>query len=103
MQEFQSILDWIAAQKDILLRRLIEWSNINSGTGNVPGIRAQVDTIVKYAAALDSKIELREIPPWKTLDSRGNEIEKSLGPAISITKRPAAPLKIFLCIHSDTV
>jgi glutamate carboxypeptidase len=103
MQEFKGILDSIAPLRGPMIQRLIAWSNINTGTGNVAGIMAQLKAIVAAADPLGGKIEILDLPPFKTLDSRGNEIEKPLGPALSIIKRPDAPLRIFLCIHCDTV
>jgi glutamate carboxypeptidase len=37
------------------------------------------------------------------IDPAGHRVETPIADAISIRKRPAAPIKIFLCIHMDTV
>jgi glutamate carboxypeptidase len=103
MQNHQPILDWIAAQDSILRARLIEWSNINTGTGNTAGIEKLIQRIKLHAANLDGKMEEHTLPPAMKIDARGLLTEFPVGRGLSITKRPESPRRVFLGIHLDTV
>lgn len=86
------------------MRRLVtEWSGTNSGTHNLSGLAMLASRLASEFAVLDGELELLDVLPESSIDSRGNEIAIPLGRAISIRKRPDAPLRIFLGIHYDTV
>ncbi|MGA2581727.1 MAG: hydrolase [Tepidisphaeraceae bacterium] len=103
MQQYRPILNSIAAQQSTLLRRLTDWSKINSFTENPAGVAMQIDAISKVAANLGGEMKILNLPPWIGIDARGVEKENPVGPALSVIKRPDAPLHVFLCIHADTV
>ncbi|MDP9172404.1 MAG: hydrolase [Planctomycetota bacterium] len=83
--------------------RLIAWAAINTGTANVRGISDLAEKIEEYAAVLGGVIERCDLPPYTSIDHRGNSVAVPVGPALSIIKRPDALLRVFLCIHTDTV
>lgn len=86
------------------MRRLVtEWAGINSGTYNLPGLATLSARLENEFAVLGGELKLLDLPPERCIDSRGNEIATPLGRAISIRKRPGAPIRIFLGIHYDTV
>jgi glutamate carboxypeptidase len=103
VQHEKPILDWIAAQ-DIRMRdRLIEYARINTFTNNIAGLEQFAALMKIHAAVLDGEITEHQLPPYTTIDSRGNPSSVPLGPAISIIKRPEASRRILLAIHMDTV
>lgn len=103
MASYDSTLQWIDTQSDRMRRLVTEWAGINSGTHNVPGLAILASRLVSEFAVLEGDLKLLDVPPEKSIDSRGHEIAIPLGQAISIRKRPDARLRIFLGIHYDTV
>ena len=101
--KFSTILDWIDAQQPRMLEQVVAWSNINSGTMNLPGLERFAGVLRQAFATLSGEIMDIELAPAESVDDRGEIRRSPLGKAISITKRPNAPRRIFLCIHMDTV
>jgi glutamate carboxypeptidase len=103
MTRFQPILDWIDAQDARMRCMVTQWCNINSGSHNIAGL-ATIRRILREAwEPLGGEIEEIALADEKSIDSAGNVVHTPLGKALSVRKRPEAPLRIFLCIHMDTV
>lgn len=86
------------------MRQLVtEWAGINSGTHNLAGLTILASRLVSEFALPDGDLKLLDVPPEIAIEAHGREIAIPLGQAISIRKRPEAPLRIFLGIHYDTV
>lgn len=103
MREHQQILDWIATRDSLLRALLIEWSSINTGTGNVAGIEKLIQQITIQAGSLGETMEQHTLPPAMKIDARGLPTEFPVGSALSIVKRPESLRRVFLGIHLDTV
>jgi glutamate carboxypeptidase len=103
MNLIEPTLCWIDSQQDRLRRLVTEWAGINSGTHNLSGLARLASRLATEFAILDGQMKLLDLPPERSVDSRGEEIAMPLGQAISIRKRPGAPLRVFLGIHYDTV
>ena len=103
MNPHEPTLHWIDSQNDRLRRLVTEWAGINSGTHNLPGLASLAARLATEFAVLDGQMKLLDVPPEVSIDSHGNQIAAPLGQAISIRKRPDAPLRVFLGIHYDTV
>jgi len=103
MNEHISHLEWIDTQATEMLRLVTEWSNINSGSRNLEGLAHFTEVVQKEFESLGGEIELRDLPPMESVDSKGNIVQSSVGRALRIVKRPQAALRILLCIHLDTV
>lgn len=103
MESSAATLEWIDSQSDRLRRLVIDWASINSGTHNLPGLAILASRLVSEFAILDGDLRLLDVLPEKAIDLHGNEIAIPLGQAISIRKRPEAPIRAFLGIHYDTV
>ncbi len=102
MPEKKAILDWIDSQAG-RMRSLVErWSNINSYSHNLPGLE-ELSHLLK--AEWKPLGEFEEIPigHQESIDFRGTVERKPLGRALRIRQRGDAPLRVFLCIHMDTV
>ena len=96
-------LKWLAGQHDRMVDLLIRWANINSGSGNVAGLERMLSELTNAFAPLDGSVEILELQPHKTVNLEGRIVEMPLGEAVFVRKRPRAPVKVFLCIHMDTV
>jgi glutamate carboxypeptidase len=103
MTHHHSIMDWIAGRQGEMLAELIEWSNINTGTGNVAGVEKLLSRVRDFAKELGGGVGMLGLPPATRVDRSGNVVEFPVGPALCIAKRTEAQRRILLCIHSDTV
>jgi glutamate carboxypeptidase len=96
-------LQWIAEQHDRMVALITDWSNQNTGSRNITGLEAFAIHLQKNFACLGGDLQKLSLPPEHTIDNTGNHAQLPLGPALSIRKRPTAPIRIFLGIHMDTV
>ncbi len=100
---FMPWLKWLDQQHESMLASTIELAEINSGTLNREGVNKVLDKLKALTAPLDGKQEVISLPPYEMIDDHGKTISSKLGDALRITKRPEAPLQVFLCGHMDTV
>lgn len=86
------------------MRRLVtQWAEINSGSHNLEGLVVMCSRLEEAFRPLGGEVRRVELLPEQSIDNRGNYAETALGQALSIRKRQAAPLRVFLGIHMDTV
>ncbi|HSZ58412.1 MAG TPA: hydrolase [Tepidisphaeraceae bacterium] len=102
MSRHQPTLDWIDSQSDRLRSLVIEWADINSGSHNLDGLAKFAAVLKRHFSTVGDVHEIA-LPSEQVIDSRGQIIVLPLGKALSIRKRPDAPLRVFLGIHMDTV
>jgi glutamate carboxypeptidase len=103
MKEIQPILLWIARQDSAMRSSLRQWCQINSGSENLPGLAKMSATLQPSLQQLGGDIREIELPPRTIIDSQGQPRQSPLGRAISLSKRPEAPHRVFLAIHMDTI
>jgi glutamate carboxypeptidase len=104
MNQFLPHLSWIDSQHQRMVSLVTRWANINSGTYHLAGLHHLSQGIQLAFASLNPEItEHLRLAPYKKIDSRGQPIEAPLGDALRFRKRPDALLRVFLCIHMDTV
>ena len=82
---------------------LIDLSNINSGSFNAAGVRASAEALARLYAPLGASVEWIEVAPYQSTNDKGLRVQRPLGPALRLRKRPEAPLQVFCCGHLDTV
>jgi glutamate carboxypeptidase len=102
-RRFEPYLSWIDGQRNALRERVMAWAGINSGTGNLEGLRRLASVLVSEFGRLGGELQLVDLPPAEEVDSEGQVRARSLGQAIGIIKRPRAPVRVLLAIHYDTV
>lgn len=103
MSKYSKQLKEIDEQASSMLNLLIEWSQINSGSRNVDGLAKMLNALKTEFEKLDGELKVIELGDESLIDSNGNLVKSPLGKALSISKRPNAKLKVFLCGHMDTV
>ncbi len=96
-------LGWIDERRDAMLQTLLALSTINSGSENLEGLARTLEALESLFAPLGGCAEVLELPPRSMVDDRGEVIQRPLGRALRIRKRPDAPLRVFLGGHMDTV
>ncbi len=100
---YQPHLEWIAQQQDAMLRLVDAWGNINSYSENTAGLAEMLGALKKEFGVLGGVMQEVPLPPLTKVNGRGIEEEVPLGQALSIIKRPEAPIRIFFGGHYDTV
>ncbi|HWE01818.1 MAG TPA: hydrolase [Tepidisphaeraceae bacterium] len=103
MSSHNTMLEWIDSQAARMRKLVREWADVNTGTYNVAGLATFSRTLREAWAPLGGEMAEIALPDEQTIDSTGGIVDSPLGQALSIRKRPQAPLQIFLCIHMDTV
>lgn len=101
--DYQQQLAGIDAQLDGMHQQLIEWSETNSGSLNLPGLATMAELIKQGFQPLGVQAETLDLKPLQQVDSHGQLVDIPLGQALRWRKRPAAPIQIFLGGHYDTV
>ena len=95
--------DWIKSQEGALVKRLMELSAINSGTGNLSGLGQMADAFSELLSPLADELELIESATAERVNLNGEQVTERYGPIISCCKRPQAPVQVLLVGHQDTV
>lgn len=103
MKPYTSYLEWIETQNDRLLDCVRRWVGINSYSNNLVGLSELHRTLSEDFACLEGDVKDISLPYYQVIDDKGDKIELPLGQALSIRKRPEAPIQIFLGGHMDTV
>lgn len=101
--DFKESCIWIDAQQNDLLSHLIRLSEINSGTGNLSGIKKVGQYFQSYFAATADSWE--EIPSKSRqhIGIEGHSVHQDFGNILCFRKRVDAPLQVLLVGHLDTV
>jgi glutamate carboxypeptidase len=99
----QPIFDWIDSRTGEMVDQLINWANRNTGSANIEGINQFGVALGLELTALGATVTQIDLEPGQAIDRFGKPISIPVGRAICATKRPHAPRRVFLCIHTDTV
>lgn len=98
------LLQSIAARQARRVELLRHWCGINSGTTHLAGLaRMEAELIDAFDVLDPDHVRKVALPPASTVDAAGNVAPAPLGHALVFTKRAAAPLRVLLNIHYDTV
>lgn len=99
----QARLDWIASQQQHMVFLTDAWAKINSGSYNVEGIRKFRGVLEDNFRWLGGDMQVVPMAPYLQVDSQGNEKQVEMAEALTIRKRPEAPIQLLLTGHMDTV
>lgn len=86
-----------------LLERVLTWSAINSGTTNLAGLARMAALLADAAAALPGEVELVAPEPVDRIAINGTREAVACGDHLVLRVRPAAPRRVLLTGHMDTV
>lgn len=103
MDPILSYVNQFPERKDETLQLLQSWVNINSHSENLVGLEEMIHALKTTFSSLEGEIKEITLPPYKKIDSKGLIGEIPVGKALSITKHPQAPFKVFFGGHMDTV
>src|SRR5574338_328765 len=103
MQHYLPYLNWIDTRQSFMKDLVIAWGNINSHAMNRDGLAIQLSALKESFQDLGGTMQEVELAPYTAIDEHGRKIERPLGHALIIKKRPKAPLQILFSGHMDTV
>jgi len=103
MQNYRPYLDWIHDQRDIMTDLLKGWAGINSGSFNPSGLETLAELIAAEFSQFSETTSLREAGIHQIINVHGQPHLVPLGKNLHVVQRPAAPFRVLLAIHMDTV
>ncbi len=86
-----------------MLGHVIEWSAINSGSRNLPGLAAMAGSLRAAVRSLGGHMAMVDAEPVTAIDAGGREISLPHGRNLHVVMRPHAPVRVLLTGHMDTV
>lgn len=97
----QSTLE--AAADAPMLAQVERWAAVNSGTGNLAGLKQISGMLADGFAALPGEITLVEPDPVEAVLPDGSVKQIERGKHLHLSVRPEAPVRVLLTGHMDTV
>jgi glutamate carboxypeptidase len=86
-----------------MLAQVERWAAINSGTGNLPGLKNVAGQLADSFAALPGEVRLVAADPVESVDAAGRVSTIQRGDHLHLRVRPDAPVQLLLTGHMDTV
>ena len=86
-----------------MLPQVQAWSAVNTGTGNLPGLKIQAGMLADAFSALPGGVGLTDCAPVTAIGTDGQQRELENGQQLLLRVRPEAPRRFLLTGHMDTV
>jgi glutamate carboxypeptidase len=97
----RTLLDHAAAAP--MLAQVERWAGVNSGTGNLAGLKAVAGLLADGFAALPGDVALIDPDPVESVTAAGTIEFVQRGQHLTLSVRPDAPVQVLLTGHMDTV
>ncbi|HET9810956.1 MAG TPA: hydrolase [Sphingomicrobium sp.] len=97
----QSAIERSAAEP--MLDQVLEWSAVNSGSRNLPGLERMAAILADAFSILPGELELVDSAPVENVDPAGRTTAVEHGQNLHVKVRPDAPLQLLFTGHMDTV
>lgn len=101
--EERAVLDWIDERADHMVETVKAWARVNSGSRNAEGLERMRALLSEAFAETGGEISAVDLPPSQAVTPSGELVEQAYTPALRVTRRPDADVKLVLTGHSDTV
>lgn len=92
-----------ATDPDAMLRLLIRWADMNTGSRNVAGLNAMLLSMQEEFDRLGGTSAVSDLPVFEEITEEGDKQPVEIGRMLTVRKRPDADLQVLLGIHYDTV
>jgi glutamate carboxypeptidase len=92
-----------AAAVEPMLDQVLEWSAVNSGSRNLPGLERMGAILADAFSSLPGELELVDSAPVGAVDPAGHTIAIEHGQNLHLKVRPHAPVQMLFTGHMDTV
>ena len=86
-----------------MLAQVQAWSAVNTGTGNLAGLKVQAAMLADAFSALPGGVGLTDPAPVTAVTADGQERELENGQHLMLRVRPDTPRRLLLTGHMDTV
>ena len=86
-----------------MLEQVLDWSAVNSGSRNLPGLARMAGLLADAFSALPGEAILEPPAKVETVDSAGKTVEVEHGQHLHLKVRPNARVQLLLTGHMDTV
>src|SRR5581483_2424333 len=86
-----------------MLEQVLDWSAVNSGSRNLPGLERMAGLLADAFSALPGELNLAPPAKVETIDPAGRTVEVEHGKHLHLTVRPNARVQLLLTGHMDTV
>jgi glutamate carboxypeptidase len=86
-----------------MLARVEQWAAINSGTGNLAGLKTVAGQLADCFSSLPGAVSLVPADPVESVDAAGKVQTITRGDHMLLSVRPDAPVQLLLTGHMDTV
>jgi glutamate carboxypeptidase len=86
-----------------MLAQVERWAAVNSGTGNLAGLKQTAGLLADAFAALPGDIRFVAPAPVESVDAAGTVRTTQRGDHLHLRVRPDAPVQLLLTGHMDTV
>lgn len=103
MNPYHPYLQWIDTQHEEMVRLVKEWASINTHAYNLEGLARMTALLKQQFQKLEGTMDEVELSPYECINNFGELIQVPLGKALTLRKRPQAPIQVFLGGHMDTV
>ena len=100
---FASDLAFLDDKRGAMTGALQNWCAINSGSGNLAGLKTMHAALADAFSVLGADVETVPSKPHQTVTREGEKVETPIGDMLRIVKRPQAPVRVLLSGHMDTV
>lgn len=99
----QQALDTLAERTETMRQQTADLASINSGSFNADGVNAVADALSGLFQPIADTVERVPIAPLRQLADNGEFVDRPMGDALVIRKRPHARRRVLLAGHLDTV
>ncbi|MFM5885798.1 MAG: M20/M25/M40 family metallo-hydrolase, partial [Novosphingobium sp.] len=86
-----------------MLKQVQAWSAVNTGTGNLAGLKHQAALLADAFAGLPGDVALTDAAPVTSITPAGEERESANGQHFVLRVRPEAERRFLFTGHMDTV
>ena len=86
-----------------MLAQVERWAAVNSGTGNLAGLKTVAGQLADAFSALPGEVRLVAADPVESVDAAGEVNIIQRGDHLHLSVRPDAPVQLLLTGHMDTV
>lgn len=102
-KEDEAAIERLKDRSGSMVERTVGWSEMNTSSTNVEGLRSFAPKLADALSALDAEIVLEAPDPFEHVNARGEVEEMETGPVIRVVGRADAPLQVVMSGHYDTV
>jgi len=99
----RAVLASLTDHREALIETVIDWSGLNTGSGNLDGLERMAGLLLTQFQSLGGEARLLDSDPVEAVDGAGQIQSVRRGRNLHLIVRPDAPVQVLLAGHMDTV